>query len=353
MSKLVATLRSFIVIASLLSCTAAHSQGVRDHIHVVGSSTVYPFVTVAAERFGRSTPFRTPTVESTGTGAGFRLFCSGVGVESPDIISSSRRIKPSEADACARNGVSDIAEIKIGYDGIVLARGGSDETMRLTLREVFLALARDVPDGDAQALQANPYRRWSDIDARLPDIPIEIYGPPPTSGTRDELVEQALERGCHTYAWLAAMHEQDPDRHRQICQTVRADGAYIEAGENDNVIIQKLASNANAFGIFGYNFLDQNVGRVRAVAIDGIEPSYENIAERRYPITRPLFLYVKTAHVGVIAGLDEFLKEATSERALGEDGYLADRGLIVMSEQERQTEFERILGLLGAPMARQ
>ena len=345
-------LRAAIVIASLFVCTTAWPQGARDHIHVVGSSTVYPFITVAAERFGRSTPFRTPTVESTGTGAGFRLFCGGVGVDSPDIVSSSRRMKPSEAAACARNGVSGIAEVRIGYDGIVLAQRGDEDRMHLTLREVFLALARDVPSGDGHALQPNPYRRWSDIHPRLPDARIEVYGPPPTSGTRDELVEQALERGCHAFSWLAAMHERDAERHRQICQTVREDGAYIEAGENDNVIIQKLLSGANAVGIFGYNFLDQNAGRVQAVAVDGIVPGYDSIAERRYPITRPLYVYVKTSHVGVIAGLDTFLEELTSERALGEDGYLADRGLVAMSDAERQRELAKVHGFLDAPMAR-
>ncbi len=307
----------------------------RDYVYVVGSSTVYPFATVVAERFGRSTRYRTPKVESTGTGGGFKLFCAGIGVDYPDITSASRRIKPSEARGCVENGVTDIIEVKIGYDGVVFANALSAPTFRLSLRDVYLALAKQVPGPVEGALVDNPYRNWSDIHAGLPSQRIEILGPPPTSGTRDEVVEHAMEGGCGTVAWISDLKQAQPERHRALCHTVREDGVFIETGENDNLIVQKLEANPRALGIFGFSFLDQNMTRVKAAVIEGSAPTFEAIADGSYPVSRPLFVYVKKAHVDVIPGLRRLLAEFTAERAWGDEGYLSQRGLITMPEEER------------------
>jgi phosphate transport system substrate-binding protein len=318
-----------------LACSVAFAQAGRDYIYIVGSSTVYPFSTVVAERFGRGSEFRTPKVESTGSGGGLKLFCEGVGVQYPDIANSSRAIKQSEIDNCAANGIRDIIEVKIGYDGIVLAHGVSAEPVSLAREEIFLALAKQVPgDGDGD-LVANPHRTWQDIHADLPAVNIEVLGPPPTSGTRDAFVELAMEPGCKAIPWIAALAESDENRFMTICHTLREDGAFVEAGENDNLIVQKLQANPHALGIFGFSFLDQNADKVRGAAIDGVEPTFDTIADGTYPISRPLFFYVKKAHAEVIPGLRDFLREFTSERAWGEFGYLSDRGLIPLPEEER------------------
>jgi len=329
-----------VLVASLVVGTAvsgtADAQAGRDYIYIVGSSTVYPFATVVAERFGRGTEFKTPKVESTGSGGGLKLFCDGVGVDYPDITNASRAIKQSEVDTCARTGVTDIVEVKIGYDGIVIANAINSVPVNLTRTDIFLALAKEVPGDTDGELVENPYETWADVNPQLPNIRIEVLGPPPTSGTRDAFVELAMEGGCKSVAWIKALKSTDGDSYKAICHTIREDGKFVEAGENDNLIVQKLEANPNAFGIFGFSFLDQNAEKVKGAQVDGVEPTFDAIADGDYPVSRPLFFYVKKAHVDVIPGLRGFLREFTSERAWGEEGYLSDRGLIPMPDAERR-----------------
>ena len=325
-----------IAIVAVVFSTPAKAQSGRDFIYIVGSSTVYPFSTVVAERFGRATEFKTPKVESTGSGGGLKLFCDGVGVDYPDVSNSSRAIKQSEIDSCAENGVTEIIEVKIGYDGIVFANAITSDAVSLSRRDIFLALAKEVPGEVEGELIANPYENWSEVNADLPDIRIEVLGPPPTSGTRDAFVELAMEGGCQTIPWIKALKSSNSNRYKGICHTIREDGAFVEAGENDNLIVQKLEANPSAFGIFGFSFLDQNAEKVQGAAIDGSTPTFDAIADGSYPVSRPLFFYVKKAHVDVIPGLRGFLREFTSERAWGEEGYLSDRGLIPMPDEERR-----------------
>ena len=331
--------KSKVLLATALSTAiagAVSAQSARDYISIVGSSTVYPFATVVVEQFGKTTGFKTPKVESTGSGGGLKMFCAGVGVEHPDITNSSRRIKKSEFDSCQQNGVKEVVEIKIGYDGIAVANSKKAAAMDLSLRDIFLALAKDVPDpkgGDK--LVANPYKTWKDVNAALPDQAIEVLGPPPTSGTRDAFAELAMEGGCKSFDWIKALKDTDKNQYKTICHTVREDGAYVEAGENDNLIVQKLDTNPRALGVFGYSFLEQNMDKIQGSAIDRVKPEFDTIADGSYPISRPLYFYVKKAHADVIPGMREFLAEFTSEKAWGDDGYLSDRGLIPMPEEER------------------
>jgi phosphate transport system substrate-binding protein len=320
-----------LVAAALLPLSA----GARDQIRIVGSSTVYPFATVVAEEFGRNTSFKTPIIESTGSGGGLKLFCSGVGVDHPDITNSSRRIKQSEVDLCASNGVEKITEIQIGFDGIVLANSRKSPKQSLTLRQVFLALAKQVPAPNGE-LVPNPNETWKDVDPSLPDVAIEVLGPPPTSGTRDAFNELALEGGCKTFPELEALKDTDKNRYKAICHSVREDGAYVEAGENDNLIVQKLVANPDAFGVFGFSFLDQNADVIQGSSVDGVDPTFEAISAGDYPVSRSLYFYVKTAHAGSIPGMREYITEFTSEDAIGDDGYLADRGLIPAPKAQRE-----------------
>ncbi|MGB5259730.1 MAG: PstS family phosphate ABC transporter substrate-binding protein [Gammaproteobacteria bacterium] len=314
----------------------SNAHAARDNIMIVGSSTVYPFATVVAERFGKSTRFKTPKIESTGSGGGFKLFCAGVGVDHPDITNASRKIKSSEIEKCKSNGVNGIVEVKIGYDGIAIANSKKARLIDLSLRDIFLALAKDVPAADgSESLVANPNKTWKDVNPALPDMAIEVLGPPPTSGTRDAFVELAMEGGCKTFDWIKAMKKKDKNAYKKACHTIREDGAYVEAGENDNLIVQKLDANPKALGIFGYSFLDQNTDRVQGSTINGVAPEFDSIANGDYPISRPLYFYVKKAHVDSIPGIREYLSEFTSEKAWGEDGYLSDKGLIPMPTAER------------------
>ena len=316
--------------------SVAYAASARDYISIVGSSTVYPFATVVVEQFGKTTKFKTPKVESTGSGGGLKLFCAGVGVEHPDITNASRRIKKSEYEKCQKNGVKDIVEVKIGYDGIAMANSKKAKPMELTLRDVFLALAKEVPDpSGAEKLVANPYKTWKDVNPKLPATKIEVLGPPPTSGTRDAFAELALQGGCKTFKWIKAMKKKDKKAFKKVCHTVREDGAYVEAGENDNLIVQKLDSNPAALGVFGFSFLDQNRDKVQGSSINGVKPEFETIADGKYPVSRPLFFYAKKAHIGVIPGIKEYLAEFTSGKAWGDEGYLSDRGLIPMPTEER------------------
>jgi phosphate transport system substrate-binding protein len=313
----------------------AFAQAARDSIDIVGSSTVYPFTTTVAEQFGRAGRFKTPKVESTGTGGGLKLFCNGVGPQFPDIANASRRIKASELQTCAQNGVKEVVEIKVGYDGIVMAENKSGPALNLTRKDVYLALAKQVPDpANPTTLIANPFKTWKDVNRALPAEKIEVLGPPPTSGTRDSFAELYLEAGCRSFAWLNALRDQDEARFKRACTTLREDGAYIEAGENDNLIVQKLAANPSAVGIFGYSFLEENLDKLKGAAVDGVSPTFETVASGKYPASRPLFIYVKKAHIGVIPGINEFIAEYTSAKALGEDGYLAEKGLIPPAKGE-------------------
>ncbi|MEZ5541335.1 MAG: PstS family phosphate ABC transporter substrate-binding protein [Pseudomonadota bacterium] len=324
------------LIAGLLGLGLSTAYAARDTIMIVGSSTVYPFATVVAEHFGKSTQFKTPKIESTGSGGGLKLFCAGAGVDTPDITNASRKIKTSEIETCKQNGVSEIVEIKIGYDGIAIANSKQAPQLSLTLRDLFLALAKDVPATDgSEKLVANPYKTWKDVNPTLPDTAIEVLGPPPTSGTRDAFVELAMEGGCDSFDWIKAMKKTDKDAYQAACQTIREDGAYIEAGENDNLIVQKLEANPKAVGIFGFSFLDQNSDKIQGSKVDGVAPEFESIASGEYAVSRPLFMYVKKAHVGSIPGIEEYLAEFTSEKAWGQNGYLADKGLIPMPDAER------------------
>lgn len=316
--------------------TVAQAQTARDYISIVGSSTVFPFSSTVAEQFGKSQPqFKTPKVESTGTGGGIKLFCGGVGVQFPDIANASRRMKAGEFQDCVAKGVKDISEVKFGYDGIVLANSKSSPLYKLTRREVYLALAKQVPSkADPNVLENNPYTTWDQINASLPKVKIEVLGPPPTSGTRDAFVELVMESGCQTFAWLKSLKEVNERRFKQACDSIREDGAYVEAGENDNLIVQKLQANKNSLGIFGYSFLEENLNTVQGSVIEGVAPAFDDITSGRYSISRSLFFYVKTAHVGVIPGIKEFVMEFLSQKALGEDGYLEAKGLIPLHKSE-------------------
>jgi phosphate transport system substrate-binding protein len=323
-----------LVIAALAAGVSVVSfsapAAARDQIKIVGSSTVFPFATAVAEEFGRTSDFKTPVIESTGSGGGLKLFCAGVGVEHPDITNASRRIKKSEVETCAKNGVEEVTEVKIGFDGIVIANSTAAEQLDLTLGEIYLALAKEVPvDGK---MVPNPYTKWSEIDPSLPDTEIEVLGPPPTSGTRDAFVELAMEGGCEEFDTVKAL---DKGAMKAACQTIREDGHFIEAGENDNLIVQKLDANHAALGIFGFSFLDQNRDKVQGSKIAGMAPTFDSIADGNYPVSRSLYFYIKNAHVGVVPGIQEYVAEFTSEQAFGPDGYLAEKGLIPLPDDLR------------------
>jgi phosphate transport system substrate-binding protein len=314
--------------AAALTVAIATPAVARDQIRMVGSSTVYPFATAVSEEFGKKTKFKTPVVESTGSGGGLKLFCEGVGEKYPDITNASRAIKPSEIKRCAKNGVTEIVQVKIGFDGIVFANSKKAKKVELSLRDIWTALAAQVPVNGKMV--ANPYKFWSDVNTNLPHIKIEVLGPPPTSGTRDAFAELAMEGGCKTYPDIKAMKKKDKKQYKKICHTIREDGAYIEAGENDNLIVGKLQANPDAFGVFGYSFLDQNSDVIQGSIIKGKSPTFENISNGSYPISRSLYFYVKKAHVDKTPGIREYLAEFTSDNAMGEYGYLTEKGLIPM-----------------------
>ena len=324
-------------VSLLIGVNAIDSMAARDYISIVGSSTVYPFATVVAEQFGKTTKFKTPTIESTGSGGGFKLFCAGVGVEHPDITNASRAIKSSECKTCFENGVKEIIEVKVGYDGIVMASSKKTAPMKLSRKDIFLALAKDVPDpSGGEKLIPNPHKTWKDVNASLPNQKITVLGPPPTSGTRDAFVELAMEGGAKAFDFIQAMKKTDKKQYKAICHTVREDGAYVEAGENDNLIVQKLEKDPSALGIFGFSFLDQNTDKIQGSFVDGVDPPFDNIADGQYPVSRPLYFYVKKAHMGTIPGMEEYLKAFSSEKAWGPDGYLSEKGLIPMPDAERK-----------------
>ena len=313
--------------------TPLFSASARDYISIVGSSTVYPFATVVAEQFGKTTKFKTPKIESTGSGGGLKLFCDGVGVQHPDIANASRSITKSEVETCAKNGVKEIVEVKIGYDGIVVANSKAAKQITVSRKDLFLALAKTVP-GKGGELVANPYRTWKDVNSSLPNLKIEVLGPPPTSGTRDAFVELVMDQGCAEFPEIKTLQKTDAKKFKGVCQAIREDVAYIEAGENDLLIVRKLEANKDAFGIFGFSFLDQNADKIQGSMVNGVAPTFENIASGKYPVSRPLFFYVKKAHVGTIPGIREYVNEFTSVKAIGANGYLADKGLIPLPKAE-------------------
>ena len=335
------SMRLSMLILGALAITASPAFA-RDYIRIVGSSTVFPFSSAVAEKFGRSTAFKTPIVESTGTGGGMKLFCAGVGTNSPDFTNASRAIKKSEYQKCKAKGIS-ITEIKIGFDGIVIANAKNAPVMKLTRKQVFQALAARVPVGGR--LVKNPYKKWSDIDPSLPDMKIEVLGPPPTSGTRDAFVEIAMEGGAKKFKSLAALRKKDKKKFKAAAHAIREDGAFIEAGENDNLIVQKLIANKSALGIFGFSFLENNSDRLKGAVIENAQPNFSNIAAGKYPISRSLYFYAKKNHIGVIPGMKEFITAFTSNRAWGDYGYLTQKGLIPLPKAERENMARQARGL--------
>jgi len=308
---------------ALSACGGSGNSGTRDSIRAVGSSTVYPFAKVVAESLARSNEgFRSPLIEATGTGAGINLFCSGLGAATPDIVNASRRMKKSEFDQCQANGVKDIVEIQVGLDGIVFASARNGIDLKLTPKLVYEAIAAS-PYGKPQTAKT-----WADVDPSFPDKPILVYGPPSTSGTRDALKELVLEVACKADLEIAALKDSDENRYRAICTEVRSDGRYVDQGEQDNLIVQKIESNPDAIGIFGYSYLEENLDKLKGKTMSGVEPTYDNIASFAYPGARPLYIYVKKAHIEVIPGLKQFLAEWA--RSWGRDGPLAKVGLVAM-----------------------
>ncbi|MEB4590787.1 substrate-binding domain-containing protein [Candidatus Thiothrix sp. Deng01] len=314
---------------------AAGVAQARDNIEIVGSSTVYPFSTAVAEQFAKKTGMAAPKVESTGTGGGMKLFCAGAGIETPDITNASRRMKKSEMESCMKNGVNEVTEVKVGFDGIAIAQAKDAPAVKLSRRELYLALAKDVPTGPNGELQPNTYTTWKQINPEMADVKIEVMGPPPTSGTRDALAELGMTKGCLLFQGMPELKKKDEDAFKKACTTVREDGHYIDAGENDNLIVQKLQANHDAVGIFGYSFLEQNQDTLKAAPIDGKEIGYESIANGSYPLSRPLYFYVKNSHVDQVKGIKEYIAEFTSDAALNPDGYLAEKGLVALPAGEK------------------
>jgi phosphate transport system substrate-binding protein len=339
----------FTTFASALALAAttaffAGSAEARDQIRIVGSSTVYPFTTAVAEQFGKTSGMKTPVVESTGTGGGMKLFCAGVGAEHPDLTNASRRMKKGEFEQCQKNGVKDIVEINVGFDGLTVAQSKQGAPIKLSLSQLLLAVAKEVPGPDGKLIP-NPNKNWSDIDKSLPNTKIEILGPPPTSGTRDSFHELLLEKGAEKIPALAALKKSDRKAFDKVWKTLREDGAYVEAGENDNVIVQKLVANKNAFGVFGYSFLEENTGKLRGVPLNGVAPEFDNITSGKYPGARRMYVYIKKAHLGVVPGIDKFAAEYVSAKALGADGYLAKKGLVTLPKNELEAVRKSTLGL--------
>ena len=311
----------FAVLA-LAGCGGEGSGGAAgQQIQIVGSSTVYPFTTAVAEQFQRTNPGMSAIVESTGTGAGMKLFCSGVGDNFPDMTNASRRMKASEAADCAKNGVKQIIEVPVGIDGLALIEAANGADFSLTARDVYAALAAN-PFGKGP----NTAKTWKDVNPSLPAIAIQVFGPPPTSGTRDSFAELILEKGCDSDPAMKALKDSDKDKHKDLCTKIREDRAYVEAGENDNLLVQKVSQNAGAIGILGYSFLEENKASVKGIPLGGVAPTAETIGNLSYPGARQVYVYAKGEHVNVIPGMKEFLAEYA--RAWSKGGYLERRGLI-------------------------
>jgi len=330
---------TFIVMSLFANHAFAYE---RDQLNIVGSGTVFPFATVAAEQFGKGGKFKTPIVESTGTGGGFKLFCSGAGLDTPDINNASRSMTPEEKNQCEKNGVAAVTDITIGYDGIVLARKKSGDVLNLTRKDIFLALTREMPRNGK--LVPNMAENWKQVDAALPDQPIKIYGTSPVSGTRDTFVELVMQASCMDLPEFKAAYADEKAR-RNACGAIREDGKFIEAGEDYNATAQKLESDPAAFAIFGYSFIDQNPTLVQGMKIDGVVPNFETISGGTYSLSRKLHLYIKNAHLGKVPGLSEFAREITSEAAMGEDGYMVEKGLVPLPPNDRALEHAQAIAL--------
>ena len=329
-SKLLAAVSAGAAFA-VVACGNAEPVAARTQIRIVGSSTLYPFTTAVAEQFKRTNPqFAAPIVESTGTGGGIKLFCAGVGERFPDIANASRRIKASEIKACQANGVKGIVEVQIGLDGIAMAQGRKGPAFALSEVDIYKALAANPFGGGL-----NKARTWKDVNARLPAIKIEVLGPPPTSGTRDAFVELIMTKGCEANASIAALKKSNEDKYKAVCTKLREDGAYVEAGENDNLIVQKLVANPNTLGIFGYSYLEENSDKIKGLTIQGVTPTYDNIASFKYPASRPLYIYVKAQHMRAVRGMKEFLTEYSKDSTWGRAGYLSKRGLVASPDAVR------------------
>lgn len=333
-----------LVATSALALSACQDQAAsggaaRDTIRAVGSSTVYPFATVVGERFAEATGMKKPQIESTGTGGGIERFCAGVGPETPDIVNASRRMKKSEFDSCVANGVTDIVEIPIGIDGIALGEAQAGPGFSVTVEDVYKALAAN-PYG-----KPNTTKTWKDVNPALPAVAISVFGPPSTSGTFDAFKELILVKGCDANPEMKALKESDKDKHKEVCETMRGSPFYIEQGENDNLIISKLDKNPTSLGIFGFSYLDANKDKIKAISIAGIQPSFEAIGNGSYPGSRPLYLYVKKAHVGVIPGIAEFIAEFL--KGAGAGSYLAERGLITSTPEVVATAAANAKGMVS------
>ena len=321
--------KTLIVAAAAIAVSGAAQA--RDQIRIVGSSTVFPYTQAVAEEFANATAKKAPVVESTGTGGGMKIFCQGIGVQHPDLTGASRAMKKSELELCKKNGVTNVTEVLLGFDGLSFAVSRKGADMDISKRQLFLALAAEVPVNGK--IVKNPYTRWTEIDKRLPDQKIQVFGPPPTSGTRDAWVELVMEEGCETFSEIKALGKQ---KQKEVCQRMRQDGPFIEAGENDNLIVQRLEADSTAYGIFGFSFLYENKDKLKGAKVEGVVPSFETIEAGTYKISRPLFFYVKNAHRGVIPGLNEFVAEYVSEKAMGPRGYLSERGLVPLADAKRK-----------------
>jgi phosphate transport system substrate-binding protein len=331
---------------AVMALTISSQAEARTQMRAVGSSTVYPFAKVVAERIARANPrLGTPIIESTGTGAGMKLFCAGVGERFPDVENASRRMKASEAKLCAANGVTQITEIQVGIDGISFATAKGSPLQNLTQRDIYLAIAK-TPFG-----KPNRARTWHDVNASLPNIPIRVYGPPPTSGTRDALGELILTPPCEANAGMAALKKSDEAKFKAICTGVREDGGYIEAGENDNLIVQKIEANPGTVGIFGYSYLEENSDKLRGITINGVAPTYASISTFKYPGARPLYIYIKNAHANAIPAVRAYAAEFTKESAFGPNGYLKQAGLISSPNNVRARSQQAARGLLPLNLA--
>jgi phosphate transport system substrate-binding protein len=336
---------SVLLAASTLALSACSDPastgagGARDQIRAVGSSTVFPFATAAAELFVQANPgMKSPIIESTGTGAGMKLFCAGVGSQHPDIEDASRRMKKAEFDQCQANGVKDIIEVQIGVDGLAFAESKQGPGLKLTPTTVYKALAAN-PFGKGP----NTAKTWKDVDPSLPAVAISVFGPPSTSGTRDSLAELVLTKGCESDPAMKALKEADEAKHKQLCTQIREDGAYVDAGENDNLIVQKLSANPDAIGVFGFSYLDANRDKLKDVPLDGVEASYETVSTGKYPGARPLYIYVKKAHITAVPGLKSYVE--TFAKNWAADGALVKRGMVPATDAVQQANAQIVTNL--------
>jgi phosphate transport system substrate-binding protein len=350
MTRTLLAAASAVALLALGACgdnQSAESQGARAGIWAAGSSTVFPFATRVAENYNRTAGGAAPRVESLGTGGGIQAFCQGVGPNTPDIANASRPMKKSEFELCQKNGVTDIVELKIGYDGIVIATARTGNSFNFRLQDLYSGLAKEVP-GAGGAFVANPATTWNQVNPALPEQRIQVYGPPPTSGTRDAFLELGMAPGAELIPALKAIKDADKDRFETLAHTLREDNAWVDSGENDNAIVQTLTRTPGSLGVFGYSFLEQNMDTVKAETIDGIAPTLETIADGSYPLARSLYIYVKKQHVGVIPGLEQFVQEFMSEASAGRGGYLQDRGLVPLPAD--QLAAQRAIATAMTPM---